>query len=71
LSALSMSEMSSMMSSSGSAYTYTYVGELMIFSFFLNKINICFRTVCFSYGRYVESIDRCKKKRFFVSYYSL
>jgi len=27
LSALSMSEMSSLMSSSGSAYTYTYVGE--------------------------------------------
>jgi APA family basic amino acid/polyamine antiporter len=27
LSALSLSEMSSLMSSSGSAYTYTYVGE--------------------------------------------
>jgi len=28
LSALSMAEMSTLMSSSGSAYTYTYVGEL-------------------------------------------
>ncbi len=36
LPALSMAEMSSMMSSSGSAYTYTYVGELLIFSFLLN-----------------------------------
>jgi amino acid transporter len=36
LSALSMAEMSSMISSSGSAYTYTYVGELLIFSFLLN-----------------------------------
>jgi amino acid transporter len=35
LSALSMSEMSSVMSSSGSAYTYTYVGKLMILSFCL------------------------------------
>ncbi len=35
LSALSMSEMSSMMASSGSAYTYIYVGELLIHSVFL------------------------------------
>lgn len=33
LSALSMAEMSALMSSSGSAYTYTYVGELFIFVF--------------------------------------
>ena len=38
LSALSMSEMSVMMASSGSAYTYTYVGELLIFPF-LAKLN--------------------------------
>jgi APA family basic amino acid/polyamine antiporter len=38
LSALSMSEMSSMMSGSGSVYTYTYVGELMIF-FVFSKLN--------------------------------
>ncbi len=35
LSALSMSEMSSLMSSSGSAYSYAYVGKLMILSFCL------------------------------------
>ncbi len=40
LSALSMSEMSSLMSSSGSAYTYTYVGECLIFSFFFSSKSI-------------------------------
>ena len=35
LSALSMAEMSTLMSSCGSAFTYTYVGELTVFSFFL------------------------------------
>jgi len=34
LSALSMAEMSTLMSSCGSAYTYTYVGEFLIFFFF-------------------------------------
>ncbi len=38
LSALSLSEMSAMMSSSGSAYTYTYVGESLSFSF-SSKLN--------------------------------
>ena len=37
LSALSLSEMSAMMSSSGSAYTYTYVSKFLIFSIF--KLN--------------------------------
>jgi len=35
LSALSMSEMSTLMPSSGSAYTYTYVGKLMTLPFCL------------------------------------
>ncbi len=38
LSALSLSEMSAMMSSSGSAYTYIYVGESLSFSF-SSKLN--------------------------------
>jgi len=35
LSALSYSEMASMMPSSGSAYTYTYVGQSFILAFFV------------------------------------
>ena len=40
--ALSMSEMSSMMSSSGSVYTYTYVGKFYPFSFSSPSVNILF-----------------------------
>ena len=57
LSALSMAEMSSSMASSGSAYTYTYVGELLIFFRFLSSLNQYFLFYCvFSDGRYVESL---------------
>jgi APA family basic amino acid/polyamine antiporter len=44
LSALSMAEMASLMASCGSAYTYAYVGELIILSFFSPVFNVylCF-----------------------------
>jgi amino acid transporter len=55
LSALSMAEMASLMASCGSAYTYAYVGELIILSFFF-QFSMYIYVLClyFSVGRYVE-----------------
>ena len=62
LSALSMSEMSSIMSSSGSAYTYAYVGKLLILSFYVYfQLNLFFFNIHYSSGRYVESMKSLQK----------
>ena len=54
LSALSMSEMSTMMSSAGSVYTYTYVGKLVLVSFrFSDLTHSSFILMCSSSRRYV------------------
>jgi hypothetical protein len=66
LSALSLSEMSSLMSSSGSAYIYAYVGKLLILFFCLQSKSKFVFNMNYSSGRYVESI-KSKKKR--IAYY--
>ena len=54
LSALSMAEMSTMMSSAGSVYTYTYVGKLVLVSFrFSDLTHSSFILICSSSRRYV------------------
>ena len=57
LSALSMSEMSSIMSSSGSVYTYIYIGKFVILFLCLHlKSQSVFRYMYCSSRRYVQSI---------------
>ncbi len=57
LSALSMSEMSSIMSSSGSAYTYAYIGKLLFLLFCLySKLKFVFLNMHYSSRRYVQSM---------------
>jgi hypothetical protein len=54
---LSMSEMSSIMSSSGSAYTYAYIGKLLFLLFCLySKLKFVFLNMHYSSRRYVQSM---------------
>ncbi len=54
LSALSMSEMSSIMSSSGSVYTYAYIGKLLFCLY--SKLKFVFLNMHYSSRRYVQSM---------------